>query len=369
MSGVALALGAATAADSSGDAAPALERPLKVQVLQAEQQSGYEVVREFVGRVEPARSSQLGFERGGLLLAVLVDEGDIVEAGDLIARLDRRELDARRDELRARLASAQALLTEMKNGPRAEVIAAAQAEVEASEARRALAQVDMKRSTDLRDRNAISSQEWDKARFTEREAAARLRAAQSRLDELVAGTRIEQVDAQRALVLQLEAEIATLDVQLDKCDLKAPFAGTVSLRIADEGKVLDVGDPVVELLETAHLDVRVGLAGDAARSVAVGDQLPFRINNQPYQGTVRAIRPDRGSRTRTVDAVLRIEEPGPHLRTGDLAKVEIKRSVTEPGVWLPVEALTEGVRGLWACYVVAGASSESASQTHLNCLQ
>ncbi|RMF11472.1 MAG: biotin/lipoyl-binding protein, partial [Alphaproteobacteria bacterium] len=110
LSGVA----AVTVPDGSVDAtreAPALP----VAAMKARLVSGYEVRREFVGRVEARRESRVGFELGGLVTAVLAEEGDHLEPGQIIARLDtarlkaqRKQLFGRRAELRANIELARA---------------------------------------------------------------------------------------------------------------------------------------------------------------------------------------------------------------------------------------------------------------------
>jgi multidrug resistance efflux pump len=81
------------------DSAAAEIPVLTVNTKAAERRHGYEVQRTFVGRVEAARASELGFELGGLIEAILVDEGEEVSAGQEIARLDTERLLARREEL------------------------------------------------------------------------------------------------------------------------------------------------------------------------------------------------------------------------------------------------------------------------------
>lgn len=83
---------------------------LPVASLRLEHRSSYTLKRSFVGRVEPARESRLGFELGGLLRVVQVDEGDSVKKGQMLAQLDVARLTARRQELQAALEEARANL-------------------------------------------------------------------------------------------------------------------------------------------------------------------------------------------------------------------------------------------------------------------
>ena len=280
------------------EASPVEVLPVSVEAVRLRE--GYEVERSFVGRVEPSRSSGLGFELGGRLVAVEVDEGDVVRRGNVVARLDTARLEARRAELVARRAQAGAVLDELVAGPRDEVVAAAVAEVAEMEARLRRAGATGRRIAELHRRSAASAQEFDEARYDEEAAAAALDASRARLDELEAGTRAEQVEAQRASVRQLDAEIASVDLDLAKSALKAPFDGTIAERLIDEGEVIEAGRPVVRLLETGRLEVHVGVAADAVGSVAVGEQRTLQINDRPCEAEVASVRPDRRDRTRAV---------------------------------------------------------------------
>ena len=82
---------AANAARVEPQAIPA---PLPVATLPLKLQASYTVPTRFTGQIEPARSTDLAFEAGGTVAEILVDEGDYVDAGDIIARLDTRAIDA-----------------------------------------------------------------------------------------------------------------------------------------------------------------------------------------------------------------------------------------------------------------------------------
>ena len=75
--------------------------PLNVAIAEMELQPSYSLQGRFAGRLEARRSTRLAFERGGLLTEVLVEEGDRIALGQVIARLDVAPLAARREELEA----------------------------------------------------------------------------------------------------------------------------------------------------------------------------------------------------------------------------------------------------------------------------
>ncbi|MEO1370275.1 MAG: biotin/lipoyl-binding protein, partial [Acidobacteriota bacterium] len=113
-----LALGVLTSTSDEVDPAAAVAEPSPVNVVVARLDGGYDVERSFTGRVEARRSSHLGFELGGRLTAVTVEEGDRVRRGQVLARLDTDRLEARRRSAAAQLeqATAEMTLAELTRG-------------------------------------------------------------------------------------------------------------------------------------------------------------------------------------------------------------------------------------------------------------
>lgn len=272
---------------------------LAVSTLTTQRVSGYALRRVLTGRVEPQRSSAVGFERTGRLEAVPLEEGDRVSAGQVVARLDSALLAARRKELQAALAEAEAKL--------------------------ALARSTLHRYRGSVDRGAVTRQALDEARAGERAAEASLELAQARL--------------------------GAVDIELAKSALRAPFDAVVIRRVADEGQVLAAGSPVLELQERAVPEVRVGVAGRLADGLQPGAVYQLHWRGGSIEARLRSVLPLRAAATRTVDALLAPLDAPPHLRAGDLVELELTQWVAEPGFWLPMTALAEGTRGLWQAYV------------------
>ncbi len=305
MAGMALlvlaAAGGAVAWTTDSPAAPAPPPPLPVRVVAAEFQDGYDRRRDFPGRIAAARRSDLGFERDGLLIDVRVDDGDAVAAGDTLAVLDTEPLQRRRDEL---LAAREATL-----------------------ARRALAEVTLIRRTTLVDQGHASEQALDEARF--------------------------EAQALTAEAERLTASIAALDLDLDKSVLRAPFAGRIDARLADEGTVVEPGQPVLRLVETGRLEARIGVPEAAARTLRLGQPYTVDIGGVAGGATLRAVTPALDPTTRTVTAVFDLAPQGTlDPAVGALVRLSLSETVPEPGAWLPRSALTEGVRGLWTVFTL-----------------
>ena len=256
-----------------------------------------------------------------------------------------------------------ARLAELEAGPRDEVIRAARSAVEALEAELTFAKLRSTRRDHLVSRDAISVEERDAATAGEEAMAARLAGRRAELDELETGTRAEVLLAQRARVAELDARLASIDVELEKSALRAPFDGTIVRRDVDEGAVVDAGRPVLRLVETGALEARVGLPPHVAATLAVGDAATLHVGDAALEGRVRALVPELDAPTRTTAVLfdLTADEAGTPV-PGVAVRLALEDWVEGDGYWLPTAALTRGTRGLWATYAVIAPEDGSATE-------
>jgi len=270
---------------------------LAVTVEHAVPANEYTVRREYLGRVEPARQSQVGFELGGTLFELTVEEGDAVAAGENLARLDTARLEAR-------LAEAEAMLNQALSA-------------------RQYADRTLERSIGAAEFDGISGQELDVARDNAATAAARVAAAR--------------------------AGVNSVQVDLGKSVLTAPYDAVVVRRRLDEGQPVAPGQAVLDLQELAPAEVRIGTSGDLAASMLPGQSRQLLIGTRKVRATVRSVIPLRNPSTRTVDVILQLAENSAAV-PGDLARLQVEQTIAEDGFWLPIGALAEGSRGLWVAY-------------------
>ncbi len=339
---------------------------LPVETMRLEAATSYAVTREYTGEIVAHRTSDLGFERAGTVMAVLVDDGDLVAAGEPLARLDMRDLDVQRQQLEAQKRQAIAQLQELETGPRRENLAAAEAAVSDLANQLKLAQLQANRRAELFGKGAISQEELDEKHFGANAIADRLQQAQSQLDELRNGTRPEQLTAQSAQVDQIDARIRAIDIALDKSVLFAPFAGKVSARMVDEGTVVGSAQSVMRLVETGQsVEARIGVPVGAAPALFRRRQQSVKVGPRTYAATVVAQLPEVDEASQTVTIVLKLaDEPG--LTMGATARLLANEQQAEQGYWLPSTALIAGDRGLWSLYVLVPDNSKDNSKNESN---
>lgn len=332
---------------------PAAGAILPVETVTVNAVESYPVSRMYAGEIVARRSSELGFERAGKLVKIAVDQGQRIQAGAPLAYLETSNLDVRRRELRAQKAAAIARLQEMEAGPRSEVIAAARATVQDLQAQLELASLQRTRREWLYTQGAIARESLDEVDSERSVLQARLDAAQSRLDELLAGTRPEQLAAQRAQVQQIAASIENIEVELSKSVLKAPFSGTIASRRVDEGTVVDSGQAVLRLVEDGQIEAHIGVPTAIAARLPLGSRQTVNVDGMEFAAAVVSKLPevDRSTRTLTVVFELPASAVG-RVNPGQVARLAFQETIASPGYWLPTSALVQGVRGLWSCYAV-----------------
>lgn len=338
----------ATAELSSTEAAAAMP----VTTFAAKRVESYARQRSYTGLLRESRRSQLSFQRGGELLELLVDEGDVVVAGQSLGRLDARHIRANRAVIEAQVAEAKAVLEELVAGPRQESIAAKRAELRAQESQRRVLAGQLERRKQLVRSASVSREEYETFLYDYEAAVAREDVVKRQLDEMLAGTRVEKIAAQRARLAQLDAQMTDIAHDLQDTQLVAPFAGRVSQRLVDEGSVISAGSPVLEVIDDKNVEAWIGLPPAAALALQVGEEHELLIAGKAVKATVQSLAPDVQRTSRTRNVILRMETIGSSVLPGQVVRMAVTEQVEEPGFWVPTTALTRGTRGLWSLFVV-----------------
>lgn len=322
---------------------------IPVSAMMVHRQTSFAYPITYYGRVEPARTVALSFELPGRLEMVSVDEGKVVPAGHVLARLDTTALEADRTVLLSKRQTESFLLDRLKSGEREEVIRAAESEVKRLDVEMNRAETEYQRAKRNYNDKTISREDYDQKRFTYSAAIYSVEQAQQRLKELMSGSRTEDVDAQSSRVAAVEAELKQLDVQFEKSLLKAPFDGICIERSLDEGVTLSPGQTVLKLNEANRLEARFSIPQanlelvSAAKHIQVGDEQ--RVLEKP-----RVIS-QVDAMTRTVDIVIPLRsDEGSRILPGQTSTLTLAKQIEADCVELPISALVASVRGLWSCY-------------------
>ncbi len=329
-------------------------RPLTVDALPVALEDGFSTTRRYPGEVRAKRETVLGFDRAERLAELPVTEGQMVKAGQLLAKLDCRTLEARRAAQEARLAAGRARLQELESGPREETISAARSRVLELEQQVELAKlVELRRAELAEDRHA-STEEADRARMDARASEARLAAAQELLRELENGTREEVLASQRAQVDGFAAELAVIEADLAKSTLEAPFDGCIAELFVEAGGVIVPGQSALRLLESSALEAWIGVPPDVLDELAGQGEVEITVPNGTILARLTLRMPELDASTRLQTAIFELPGVGlDGLAVGELVELKVNERIAERGAWIPLSGLVRSRRGLWAAYVLA----------------
>jgi HlyD family secretion protein len=198
------------------------------------------------------RQVSLAFNGSERVADMRVQEGDRVEAGQVLATLDTRTLMLQIAQAEAQIGVQEQALLRLKNGTRPEEVAEAKAEVTAAQADADLAAHQLKRLQDIEQAadQAISQQDLDNARSRHRVALAQLENRQKALQLAVIGPRKEDIAQAEAQLNVSRAELALLEHQLSLYELKSPTPAVVRSRLLEPGDMASPQRPVYALAIT-----------------------------------------------------------------------------------------------------------------------
>jgi RND family efflux transporter MFP subunit len=276
------------------DEEPQPRTPLPVSTILYQSQDSYQRKVSYLGLVVAGRKANLGFEIPGQISTLPLRQGSPVQRGDIIATLDDAALQARRKATAADLEQARAELE--------------------------LAQLKARRQRELSETGAVSKQAYD----------------ETRLQARALGSRVEAVSAR----------LASIDIELEKSSLIAPYDGVIADRYVSQGAVVSPGTPVVRLLETVGQEAHIGVSASRVGSLQAGNRYSLKLRDASFQAELLSVRPDVDPLTRATTAVFAIPE-GVAALDGEPLTLELEEPVYMAGGWLPIAALLEGQRGVW----------------------
>jgi RND family efflux transporter MFP subunit len=241
---------------------------------------------------------------GGRLVEVLVDRGDRVRAGQIVARMED-------DEIRQQVRRAEAS-TEVARAS----LAQREAELENREA-------ELERYRNLGRDGVVSSQQIETAETS------------------VAVTRA-QMSLAMAQVGQAEAELEELRIRLSQTAVPSPLTGVVGTRHVDPGALVSPSTPILLVLDVSTMLTVVNVPEREINKIAVGNTARVQVDALPeeeFVGRVARISPILDSQTRTAPVELELENSGEHLRVEMFARVDLNLKTEREALLVPRDAL------------------------------
>jgi RND family efflux transporter MFP subunit len=259
---------------------------------------------EAVGTVRAARSSQAASQMMGNIRDIRVQEGDRVQAGQILATIDDSQPRAAVDQATA-------------------AVAAAEKEVSAADSDLALARTTLKRYQQLFDKKSVSPQEFDEMKAREQSAQARR-------------------DMARAGQAQVSAALAQARTSLGYAFIRAPFAGVVTEKKADPGTLASPGMPLFTIEDTRTYRLEVSVDEDDIHIVRPGQSasvLLDSLGNAELSGKVEQIVPAADPASRSFLVKIGLPADG-HLRSGLFGRARFSKGERQ-ALLIPRTAIVE----------------------------
>jgi len=301
---IAISIGASGCNENAAGEARPTEAPAVYVETAPVVRGNVEVAVEAVGTLQPNQRVEIRARNEGVVAAVLVTDGQAVEAGTPLVQFDTTKLAA---EVRLK-----------------------EATVTAARARSANTHNAFKRARDLLARGFIPQQEHDDTRARADEAAA--------------------------AVQEAEAALAVARELLRDADIRAPIAGVASAALVDPGDYLRNGDHILTIIDANPIEVEFSVPEEHLARLAVGNPVQVQVPSYPderFEGTISYLAPEVSSETHSLHLKARIPNTDDRLRPGQFATVRAILAVHEAATLVPEEAIVSD--GAATCvYVVDG---------------
>jgi len=295
------------------------------------------------GNIE-AHESLVSFKVPGRIIDLPVEEGQWVERGALLARLDDADYrqKVRIGEATVHVRESNLALT--LAGTREQEVKASQQTMLDAQADLQEKKIDYDRAQRLFTKDEVSAQDRDLADTARKRAEATFQAAQQRYNEAVEGSRKEDIVIARANLTEADANLGLSRVTLDYTILHAPSAGVITVRQAELGEVVVPGTPVVTLADLEHIWLRAYLAETDLGRIRWGQEATITTDTYPgkqYRGRVSFISSTAEFTPKSVQTYkervtlvyrikIDIDNPNRELKPGMPADARIDLAATNP---------------------------------------
>lgn len=309
----------ALAAGCTGNAASRApqDQPRRVQVVRAEKRQIPRTVVA-VGTLAAEDRAEMGFKVPGRLERWNVDLGSRVTSGAVLAQLDARDYELRRDRARAALEQARARLGLPVAGDGDDLDPSGVGIVRQAKARLDQATVNLDRSKELHQQGILSQAELDAT-------DAAFKVAQS-----VHNDALEEVNNRRGILAERRSDLALAAQQLTDTRLLAPFSGAVQQRTSNLGEYVAAGAPVLTLVKLTPLRLRLDVPEREALNIRAGQEVAVRTEGatDAWPGKIVRLSPALEEANRSLIVEAEVDNTRGLLRPGSFARAEI---VTESG--------------------------------------
>lgn len=247
------------------------------------------------GIVESEEKVDVSSKVSSTISAILVTEGDAVKKGQALVRFDDSKIQSQVNMAESTLLEAQARLRELETGYRKEDVEMARSRLQWAEAKHREAEEEFERQKRLYEKEATTLVELRKAEEEFKKATAELDEARVNAQKFKRGARAEEIEQARSAVEKADSELKFYLASLDDYTLKAPFNGVITDKFKNVGEAVEIGTPILELVNPERLRIRAELEETDVGKVKEGQSVEVTTDaykDKIYKGTVYKVLPN-----------------------------------------------------------------------------
>lgn len=325
----------------AGKASPFANMAIPVEAVEARRGS-IEINIAATGDVAARNQVTVYSKAEGRIVDLLVDRGDRVKQGQLLAVVEDEEPRARVAEAKAAMEIAKARRAQMEAGLRPQELEQARDEVQKAEAEFKNAGLNVERARELLNKGFIPPQQLDEVNLRHTSAKSFLNSAREKLKMAEEGYRVEDRQAALAQLHQAEANLQTAEIRLADTRVSSPIEGIIGQRMVDKGAFVRGSTAIFNIVDMDTVKVLINLTERDIPSIKRGHQAQISVDAYPGQaftGAVDKISPvvDRESRTGEVELLVQNREQ--KLKPGMFARVKMIVARRDNSILIPAHAL------------------------------
>ncbi len=276
---------------------------------------------------------------------VLVNRGDHVKAGQLLAELEHSDLSAAQEESKSQFDQAQVTLQSVTSGSVPEDRAKAQADVEAARQTLEAAKRVYDSRVDLQKQGALARKLVDDAAVAQAQAQSQYDTAVSHLKTLQQVTGEGQIKAAQAASAAAKAHYDSAAVEASYAEIRSPINGIVSDRPVYPGEMAASGSPIVSIVNISKVVARANIPLKEASAIKPGKQATLTGPDGSLTGAVTVVSPSVDPNTTTVEIWVQADNPEEKFKPGGTVHVAIRADLIQDTLLVPAAALLNSDEG------------------------
>ncbi|RMC96399.1 efflux RND transporter periplasmic adaptor subunit [Clostridium autoethanogenum] len=280
------------------------------------------------GKISTNEQANIASKVSAKVSEISVDLGSKTNEGDVLIKLDTKDLQGQVDQAQAALNTANANLTNAQNITRPEQVAEAQSSVSSASQSYETVKKNYDRVQALVNAGAATQQELDSASEQLATADSQYKTAQEQLAMLENGPTKSSIDVYKAQVSQAQAALKTAQTSLSDATITAPISGVVNTRSVNVGDTVSPGTTLLSIINSSDLYVDAYAPLDIVSQIKEGQEVAVKVSEIPdkqFKGRIAVINSNLNSESRDILVKVSLTDKDSQLKPGMFAEIGLEK--------------------------------------------